>query len=113
MAAIVWKNVVDIAGELATTPPPTQNAILEFVAAEVHEDTWGDQFKAGSCYLAAHLATFPKARGKGPVLSQNTGGIAQSYGSMLSAGALGMTSYGMEYLRRTRLLTETAFGLVT
>jgi hypothetical protein len=113
VAAPTWTDVVGIAPELASLPGPAQNEILAIVDGEVHEDVWEEQYRPGFCYLAAHLATLSKKRGLGPVTAQASNGISQSYASMLSVGALGLTSYGLEYSRRTRLLTQTAFGLVT
>lgn len=112
-----WADVVRTAGDaMLKVPEPSQTEILGFVANEVHYDVWGDdQYLAGSSYLAAHLAQlYLTSQGRGPVTSQSAGGLAISYAQMLQFfGQLGATSWGVEYSRRIRLLTETFGGIVT
>lgn len=109
-----WDQVVAVAPKLADAPVPRQTEIISFVQNEVHYDVWGDdQYLAGSIYLAAHLGTLSTMQGFGPVSSQSAGGIAQSYANMLQFGQLALTSFGTEFSRRQRLLTDTFAGIVT
>lgn len=106
--------VTDFAAELATgVAAATQSAILISVDLEVPTDgVWGDLRDIAARYLAAHLATLGKSRGRGPLTSQTVGPLSRAYGGMLQFGELGLTSYGLEYLRL--LNTTTAIlGFVT
>lgn len=100
--------VVDLAPELSTgTAAGTQNQILIAVDLQVPTDgDWGDLRDQGACYLAAHLATLAKSRGRGPLASQTVGPLSRSYGGLLQFGELGLTSYGVEYQRLMRLLAS-------
>lgn len=106
--------VTDFAPELATgIAAATQGAILLSVDYEVPTDgVWGDLRDAGARYLAAHLATLSKSRGRGPLASQTVGPLSRAYGGMLQFGELGLTSYGVEYQRLLRT-TEAIFGFVS
>lgn len=104
--------VVGVAPEVTSAAPLTQAAILDAVDREVDESLWIDDADDGRKYLAAHLATISRSRGAGPVTAEAVGSLSRSYASLLAFGHLGQTSYGIEYLRRIRLLTAGAFGVV-
>jgi hypothetical protein len=96
--------VTDVAPELFTTPAAQEGALLDMVDREVDECGWGDRADDGRRYLAAHLATLGKRKGLGPLTAESLGQASRSYASMLQFGALGLTTYGVEYQRRARLL---------
>ena len=105
MAAIVWTDVTDLAPELSTIPLGGQTAILALVNDYLDPDTWGGEdapkLHSGRCYLAAHLATLGKRKGKsGSVSSEAAGGLSRSYAmpAMLSTSTLQLTSYGAMYI---------------
>ncbi len=111
---ITWGDVTAIAPEAAAAAAGTQAAILAQVGAEVDtdEDTWGATLAPiGAAYLAAHLYTLSKSKGKGPVTSESEGALSRSYADLTKLGALGLSIYGIEYLRLTRTL-QTTIGAV-
>ena len=105
MAAIVWTDVTDLAPELSSTPLGAQTAILALVNGFLDVATWGgetsDKLHSGRCYLAAHLATLGRRKGKsGTVSAEAAGGLSRSYAmpAMLSTSTLQLTSYGALYI---------------
>ena len=104
--------VIDIAAELATAAAGQQRAILDIVDRQVADPAiWGSYLDDGARYLAAHLGTLSKSKGKGPVTAEAVGSVSRSYAGMLQFGALGTTSYGVEYERLVRL-TGASLGEV-
>ncbi len=104
--------VIDVAPELATAAAGQQRSILDMVDRQVADpEIWGSYLDDGAVYLAAHLATLSKAKGKGPVTAEAVGQVSRSYASLLQFGRLGLTSYGVEYERLVRL-TPAALGEV-
>lgn len=106
--AITWTDVTAIAPELSTAALATQTAVLASVELQVNDDAWDDLASTGKAYLAAHLATLA-ARGAsgaaGPVTSESVGQLSRSYAAPATpSSSLGLTSYGQEYLRLTRIL---------
>lgn len=108
---ITWDDVVAIAPELSTTGDATRTSILAGVHLQVVTDTWGDLDAQGAAYLAAHLATLTKLRGKGPVTAEAEDRLSRSYADLTKFGPLGLTAYGVEYERLLYLL-PTALGAV-
>ena len=111
--AITWDDVVAIAPELASVLDTQQTAFLNAVNLQVSDDTWYEEADEGRKYLAAHLATISRKRGQGPTTAQSAGQISQSFANMMQFGALGTTSYGLEYQRLLRLLPDAVFGITT
>lgn len=104
--------VIDVAAELSTAPAGQQRAILDMVDRQVADvEIWGFFLDDGARYLAAHLGTLAKAKGKGPVTAEAVGSVSRSYASLLQFGALGQTAYGVEYERLVRL-TGASLGEV-
>jgi len=111
-AVITWQDVLNVAPELSVTPAPMQTAVLAMVADQVPEVRWHARQATGQAYLAAHLATLTGRRGNGPVSSQSAGGLSQSYVALMEFGAIGLTSYGVEFARLLNMLPEVRMGYV-
>lgn len=112
LTIITWQDVVNVSPEMVRTPLPAQTEILIAVGLQVPVNQWGKLQAQGQAYLAAHLGTLARRRGDGPTTSKSAGGLSQSFASLTALGALGMTSYGVEYQRLIRLLPTIAFGMV-
>lgn len=109
---VTWADVVAIAPELADVAVPTQVALLAHAERLVNRAAWGTLADDGVKYLAAHLGTLTRSKGKGPVASEAVGSLSRSYGSLVAlAGTWGQTSYGAHYVQLTRML-PTVLGAV-
>lgn len=113
--AIQWFDVVAVCPRLSTAPAGTQTALLNMVnSVLISDEIWGDAALAnlGRQYLAAHLGTLAFNAGGGAVTDETVGQLSRSYATPLGLkGSLGLTSYGAEYTRLTRLL-PTVLGAV-
>jgi hypothetical protein len=96
-------SVTDLAPDCSTAPTPEQVTIMSMVYRQMTGPDWGGLQDDASRYLAAHLATLARSRGRGPTTSEAVGPLSRGYSSLLAMGALGQTSYGIEYLRLARL----------
>ena len=100
--------MIGVASELATLGAEQQRSILDTVDRQVADpEVWGSYLDDGARYLAAHLGTLSKLKGKGPVTAEAVGNISRSYANMLQLGVLGTTPYGLEYGRLVRLTTAS------
>lgn len=104
MAAIVWTDVTDEAGEFISpaTPIGAQTLLLSIVnGAGVNVDNFGgedaDLTKAARVFYCAHLETLRRRRGlAGAIQSQSEGGASQSYWmGFMSPRFLYLTGYGL------------------
>lgn len=109
--AITWQDVVNIAPALSTLEPAAQSQILGYVDLHIDDTIWLSRADEGRAYLAAHLGTLNKMQGRGPITGEHLGPAGVSFASMLQFGALGLTSYGLQYDYLIHLL-PTALGAV-
>lgn len=109
---VQWADVVAIAPELDATPEDAQTAYLAMARRLCNATAWGDLYSDGVRYLAAHLATIGRNKGRGPVTAESVGQLSRSYGNMTAlAGTWGASSYGAHYYQLTRML-PTVLGAV-
>ena len=109
---VQWADVVEIAPELADTADAAQTAILAMARRLCNAAAFGELYADGVRYLAAHLATIGRNKGRGPVTAEAVGQLSRSYGTLVAlAGTWGATAYGAHYYQLTRML-PTVLGAV-
>lgn len=98
----------DLAGGMTDSEIAT--AVQTFALPRLSVDIWGDRYRLGVCYLAAHgVAQSDKdPDAAGPVASKRAGQVSITYGYSQSSGSLESTVYGREFLKlRNELATNS------
>lgn len=103
--------LISIASEYKNKSAEEIQVFLDIAETRLDEDVWGDKYKWGIVYLAAHLLTMSTRKGtSGAVVREQVGEISVSYSAPAAKSRddqYMVTSYGTEYLafRNTVVIT--------
>lgn len=85
---------------------------IELATARVSSGVWGDRYRQGVAYLAAHVLTIAAREGSGvgPITSEKAGKVSRSYGfsAQADSGGYGSTEYGKQFLQLRSELPDVA-----